>query len=252
MKNGMKTRTVDIRATPIKLQPARDANTLSFCGRRIADKSLLPDAIFLLAIAMCVGGSSTAQQNPEPSSKSPGVDNQKITQILIPTFLGTSLDSRKWKPGAEVVVKTAGTVRLTNKKIISRGTKVVGHVTEAKARSGSNPESSLGIVFDKIILPDGNTVTITGVIRAAAPNPNPPDSGGGVSYDDIAQTITHSTPSAGSISSVVPILTEESVGVQGIKDLQLGPDGVFRSNGKTVKLETGSQIILRVQLTGGD
>lgn len=104
-------------------------------------------------------------------------------------------------------------------------------------------------MFDKIVQADGKTLPITGVIRAVAPNP--PESGGGVGYDDIAQTVTHSTPSAGGSSSVVPILTEESVGVQGIKNLQLGPDGVFRSSGKTVRLETRSQIILRVQLTGG-
>jgi hypothetical protein len=251
MKNGMKTRTVDEHADAIELQPARGSNALPFRRPRVANKNLLLAAILLLAVSMCTAGSA-AQQAPEPSSKSPSADDQNAKQTLIPAFLDTSLDSKKCKPGADVVVKTAGTVRLTNKEVISRGTKIIGHITEAKARSGSDTESSLRIVFDKIIPPDGKTLSIKGVIRAVAPNPNPPESGGDVSYADIAQTITHSTPSAGGSSPVVPVLTADSVGVQGIKNLQLGPDGVLRSSGRTVKLGTGSQIILQVQLTGGD
>jgi len=251
MKNIVKKQTVDEPADRVNLQPARGCAVLPFRGPCVVYKIALPMLILLLA-ATSVAGNSAAQQPANPSSKNPVGDGQQATQILIPAFLDTSLDSRKWKPGAEMVVKTAGTVHLTHQEIISRGTKIVGHVTEAKTRSGSDTESSLGIVFDKIILPDGKTRSITGVIRAVAPNPNPPESGGVVSYDDIAQTITHSTPSAGGSSSVIPILTEDSVGVQGIKNLQLGPDGVFRSSGKTVKLETRSQIILRVQMTGRD
>jgi hypothetical protein len=252
MKNGIKTQTVDEHADRVDLEPARGRSVLPFGSPRTACKILLSVAILLLASSASMAGNPAPPQAANPPSKSPGAGDQTITQILIPVFLDTSVDSKKAKPGAEVVVKTAGTVHLTNQEIISRGTKIVGHVTEAKTRSGSDTESSLGIVFDKIILPDGKTLSITGVIRAVAPNPNPPESGGGVSYDDIAQTITHSTPSAGGSSSVIPILTEDSVGVQGIKNLQLGPDGVFRSSGKAVKLETRSQIILRVQLTGGD
>jgi hypothetical protein len=251
MKNVIEKKTVDEPADRVNLQPARGCAVLPFPGPRLVYKTVLSAAILLLASSTSMAGNSAPPQAANPPSKNPRAGDQTVTQILIPAFLDTSLDSKKWKPGAEVVVKTAGTVRLTNKEILPRGTKIVGRVTEAKTRTGSDTESSLGIVFDRIVQPHGKTLTIKGVIRAVAPNPNPPESGGGVSYDDIAQTVTHSTPSAGGSSSVVPVLTEESVGVQGIKNLQLGPDGVFRSGGKTVKLETRSQIILRVQLTGG-
>jgi hypothetical protein len=175
---------------------------------------------------------------------------QKITQILIPASLTSSVDAKKKKPGEEVVVKTAGNVRLADGTMISRGAKIVGHVTEAKARSGSDAQSSLGIVFDKIDMSGGKTLAITGVIQAFAPNPNP-DQGEGVNYGGMNQTLQHSTPTAGGSSPVIPILSEDSVGVQGIKNLQLGSDGVFKSDQKTVKLDYGSQVVLRAQLASG-
>jgi hypothetical protein len=251
MKNCTRTQTLGEHDT-VKLQPARGCRVPPFRGPRITCKIALSTILLLLACFTSMAAKSSARQAANPPSKNPGTADQTATHVLIPAFLDTSLDSKKCKPGAEVVVKTAGTVRLTNKEIVARGTKIVGHATEAKARSGSETESSLGIVFDKIVLPDGKTLSIAGVVRAVAPNPNPAESGGDVTYADIAQTITHSTPSAGGSPSVVPILTVDSVGAQGIKNLQLGPDGVFRSSGRTVKLETGTQIILRVQLTGGD
>ncbi len=152
--NCMQTQTVDRRADAIKFRPVRGSNVLPFRGPRVANKNLLPAALLLLAISMCAAGNSTAQQAAAPSSKNPGAGDQPAKQILIPAFLDTSLDSKKRKPGAEVVLKTAGPVHLTDQRIISRGTKIVGHVTESKARSAGDWESSLGIVFDKISLPD--------------------------------------------------------------------------------------------------
>ncbi len=247
----VKTEPADKHADALEFQPATSSNVLSLRGARVSYRIALPAAALLLGISMCLARNADAQQAATPP-QSPEANSQKVTQILIPGFLTESLESKNRKPSEEVVVKTAGPVRWADGTVIPRGAKVVGHVTEAKARSGGDTESSLGIVFDKISLPDGKTLSITGVVRAVAPNPDQPDSGGGVTYADIAQTIAHSTPSAGGSSSVVPILTGESVGVQGIKNLQLGPDGVFKSNGRTVKLETGSQVILRVQLAGGD
>jgi hypothetical protein len=42
-------------------------------------------------------------------------------------------------------------------------------------------------------------------------------------------------------------LTARSSGVVGLRNLQLGPNSVLASSGKEVKLESGSQILLRVQ-----
>src|SRR5580692_216211 len=247
MEKSMKTQTVDQRADAIEFQPATSSRVLSFPDLRAVYRITLPAAFLLLAIFTCATTSAGAQA--AASSPSPAA-GQKVTQILIPASLTSSIDSKKKKPGEEVVVKTAGNLRLADGTVISRGAKVVGHVTEAKARSGGETESSLGIVFDKIELPAGKTLAITGVIQAFAPNPNP-DQGEGVNYGGMNQTLQHSTPTAGGTSPVVPILSADSVGVQGVKDLQLGSDGVFKSDQKTVKLDFGSQVVLRAQLASG-
>jgi len=244
----MKTRTVDQHAEAIEFRPATSSHVLSFRGLRAVCRIALPAAILLLAISTCAATNAGAQA-AAPTSQSPSA-SQKVTQILIPASLTASVDAKKKKPGEEVVVKTAGNVRLADGTVISRGAKVVGHVTEAKARSGSDAQSSLGIVFDKIDLSDGKTLAITGVIQAFAPNPNP-DQGESVNYGGMNQTLQHSTPTAGGTSPVIPILSEDSVGVQGIKNLQLGSDGVFKSDQKTVKLDYGSQVMLRAQVVSG-
>jgi hypothetical protein len=245
MEKSMKTQTVDHNSDAIELQRATSSHVSSFRRLRAVYRIALPAAILLLAVSVCAPTNAGAQA-AAPSSAA----GQKITQILIPASLTSSVDSKKKKPGEEVVVKTAGNVRLADGTMISRGAKIVGHVTEAKARSGSDAQSSLGIVFDKIDMSGGKTLAITGVIQAFAPNPNP-DQGEGVNYGGMNQTLQHSTPTAGGSSPVIPILSEDSVGVQGIKNLQLGSDGVFKSDQKTVKLDYGSQVVLRAQLASG-
>ena len=42
-------------------------------------------------------------------------------------------------------------------------------------------------------------------------------------------------------------LTAQSNGVVGLRDLQLQPDSMLASKGKEVRLEAGSQMLLRVQ-----
>jgi hypothetical protein len=247
MEKSMKTQTVDQHADAIEFQPATSSHVLSFRALRAIYRIALPAAFLLPAVSLCAPANAGAQAAMS-SSQNPGAA-QKVTPILIPASLTSSVDAKKKKPGEEVVVKTAGNVRLADGTVISRGAKVVGHVTEAKARSGSE-QSSLGIVFDKIDLSDGKTLAITGVIQAFAPNPNP-DQGEGVNYGGMNQTLQHSTPTAGGTSAAIPILSEDSVGVQGIKNLQLGSDGVFKSDQKTVKLDYGSQVVLRAQVASG-
>ncbi|MGD0214936.1 MAG: carboxypeptidase-like regulatory domain-containing protein [Terriglobales bacterium] len=176
-----------------------------------------------------------------------GGPSKTITQFLIGGTLAASVDSKKKKAGEEVVVKTIGDVHLSDGTLIPRGAKVIGHVTEAKARAGGDPQSSLGITFDKVELKDGKTLAIAGVIRAVGP-PNETQGGGGVDYGGLSQTVQHT--SAGTNWGATPGLNGDSVGVIGIKGLELSSDGVLKSGDKTVKLDSGSQIILKAQLGG--
>ncbi|MGA7447506.1 MAG: carboxypeptidase-like regulatory domain-containing protein [Terriglobales bacterium] len=175
----------------------------------------------------------------------------KRTQFLIGGTLAVALDSRKMKAGEEVVMKTIGDEHRSDGTVIPHGTKVIGHVTEAKARAGGDPESSLGIAFDRVELKDGKTLAIAGVIWAVGPAPEP-KSGGGVDYGffGLIQAVEHTQ--AGTQWPATPGLNGDSAGVVGIKGLELSSDGVLKSGDKTVKLDFGSQIILRAQFGGGN
>ena len=216
----------------------------------LAARTVLPVMVMAVAFTGWFPSRSYAQQAGATASRGSGGGTQAALQVLIPAPLGSSLDSKKLKSGDEVVLKTATNLALTNGSIIPRGSKVIGHVTEAKARSKGDAQSSLAITFDKLALPEGKTVEISGVIRAVAPDLNDASpGGGGVGYTDLQQA-TYS-PSVTVAPRSVPRLNEDSVGVLGIKDLQLGSDGVLTSASKSVKLDNGDQVLLQVQMASG-
>src|SRR4029077_3010540 len=79
------------------------------------------------------------------------------------------LDAKKAKSGDEVSAKVTQDVKSNGKVVLHKGSKLVGHVTEAQAKSKENAESKLGIVFDKAVLKGGQEVAFNGVIQAVAP-----------------------------------------------------------------------------------
>jgi hypothetical protein len=83
--------------------------------------------------------------------------------------LTKSLDAKKAKSGDEVTAKLTQDVKANGKVVMHKGSKLVGHVTEAQAKSKENADSKLGIVFDKAVLKGGEEVAFSGVIQALAP-----------------------------------------------------------------------------------
>lgn len=82
--------------------------------------------------------------------------------------LSSPVDSKKCKPGDEVSGKTTEAVKSEGRTIIPKGSKLVGRVTQASARSKGEAESSLGIVFDKAILKHGEEIPLNVTIQALA------------------------------------------------------------------------------------
>jgi len=82
--------------------------------------------------------------------------------------LSQPVDARKNKPGDPVTAKMTEATKSEGKVVIPKGSKLVGHVTECKPRSKDEKESSLGIVFDKAILKNGEEVPLNVSIRALA------------------------------------------------------------------------------------
>jgi len=82
--------------------------------------------------------------------------------------LTAPVDSKKCKPGDEVKAHTTEAVDAEGKTVIPKGTKLVGHVTQASARANDQAESSVGILFDRAILKNGQEVALNVAIRALA------------------------------------------------------------------------------------
>ena len=146
--------------------------------------------------------------------------------------------------------------------MIPAGSKIVGRVTESKARSKGDPDSTLGISFDKIQLSGGKELPIKGMLQAVGPNPSEssgPDTGaagaGTIAKGGAGSSATMASPVSspgapvggqGGQQGGSRILTPQSSGAVGIKNLQL-ENSVLSSTGKEVKLDMGSQMIIKAE-----
>jgi hypothetical protein len=82
--------------------------------------------------------------------------------------LNTPVDSKKAKPGDSVTAHTTEAVKADGKTVIPKGTKLVGHVTQALTKAEGESQSTLGVVFDRAILKNGQEVPINAGIQALA------------------------------------------------------------------------------------
>jgi hypothetical protein len=82
--------------------------------------------------------------------------------------LSAPIDSKKAKPGDPVAARTTEPSKSNGKTVIPKGSKLVGHVTQASARSKGDSQTALGIVFDKAILKNGQEVPLNVAIQALA------------------------------------------------------------------------------------
>jgi hypothetical protein len=102
----------------------------------------------------------------------------------IDATLANSLDAKKNKPGDRVEARTAQDVKQDGKVVLKKGTRLVGHVTEAQARSKEQAQSQLGIVFDHALTNNGQEIPLNASIQALAAARSSVD--GAAGSDDIA------------------------------------------------------------------
>lgn len=107
--------------------------------------------------------------------------------------LAHSLDAKSAKPGDQVTAKVTEDVKSDGKVVVHKGSKLVGHVTEAQARGKGNADSRLGIVFDKAVLKSGEELSFNGAVQALAPPVNAAVSAAG----DESSSLSAPGPSGG-------------------------------------------------------
>jgi hypothetical protein len=192
--------------------------------------------------------------------------------------LTKTIDAKKAKTGDEVEAKVTMDLKTNSGEVVvPKDTKVIGHVTEAHARSKDQKESQVGIAFDRAVLKDGEMslpMAIQAVIAPPTDNANngggygqgAPATGGGASSSSMGggRTAGQSQPSgapnavpmegasASQEGGARPPITENTQGVVGISNLKLEPaqsaaqGSVLSSEKNNVKVESGTMMLLKV------
>jgi hypothetical protein len=136
-------------------------------------------AIFI-AIGMLSLGTAAAQSekdlqgNPQTpasasSAQTPQANASLANGSSIDAALTKSIDTKKAKKGDPVSARIVEDAKEQNgKTVIPKGSKLEGHVTQASSREKGDSFSTLGIVFDKAILKDGQEVPLNVQVQALA------------------------------------------------------------------------------------
>ena len=237
----------------------------------------------LLLLSTLGLGFSRGQTSGQPEASVPaGASMSQVSGFAPGTKLRVELDktidAKKAKPGDPVLAKTMDELESGGKVVAPRGLKIVGHVVAASPHEKGSA-SRLEIAFDKLDLEHGEEVPMKAMVQALAkPVSNAPmaaeetgpstsgvpmgpsnrggtgQAGGGMGQTggtsntgatgNPAGTVSGSAPQSGKIS-----LNAE--GVLGMPELSLGAgpaqDSVLTSEKHNVKLESGTQMILRVE-----
>jgi hypothetical protein len=119
--------------------------------------------------AQASGSASSSASNSTSASADAGPASLGLANgSTINAELLTALDARKSKPGDRVVAKTTEDVKQDGKVVLRKGSRLIGHVTQAQAKGEGSAESSLGIVFEQADLRHGQEVPIRVLIQALA------------------------------------------------------------------------------------
>ncbi|MDQ1408553.1 MAG: hypothetical protein QOJ41_288 [Acidobacteriaceae bacterium] len=227
------------------------------------------------------GKQAQGANTQKTTEKSPNEVTTFVNGTLINAELTGSLDSKKVKPGDAANARTVSDLKSSDgRTILPKGTKIIGHVTQASARSAGQPESALGVVFDKAIFKNGQEILLNaGVQAVGAPPSSSFDSnqaaGGEPTRGAPGTPGTGPTTSRGNggMNGAPPVSSPNRTddpygganpsdttnansgqwdantrGVVGLHNLSLnagdGQGSVIKSNGKNVHLDGGTRLLL--------
>jgi len=195
--------------------------------------------------------SSSVNQSAQAGAGEPSAGLSGRTALQVELTKG--IDAKKAKPGDPVEAKLTQDVKSGGNVVLHRGAKLVGHVSEARARNKENPESRLGIVFDKASGKHGEEFAFRAVVMAIAPplaesstfagDPTKLSSGPAMGGQPFGAGNAVGGPSASAAPSVEAAtrgggssgaLTAESRGVIGLPGVALRPSAVDGVQGTVI------------------
>jgi hypothetical protein len=239
---------------------------------------------FVAALALSSVFAIGAAAQAPATSETTGSEASLAGGTVLNVALNSSIDSKKAKPGEIITAHTTEAVKSTDgRMILPKGTKLIGHVTQASAKTNGQGEAKLALQFDKAVLKDKQEMPLNVVIQAIAPPAQEaptsgfgpggagPSSGGGGSTPSNNPSMsgsrgarpegtspagpTESYPSAGASggpSGDSGPLPPNMRGVYGLNGVSMsananGEGTVLTSTAKNVHLDGGTRLLLAVQ-----
>lgn len=216
---------------------------------------------------------SAQQGNAADENSTAAGSGQAVMVELMKT-----LDAKKLKAGDPVTTRLTQGMRAGDGTFVAAGSVVKGHVTAATAKGNGAPQSSIVIAFDNVALKNGQQLPFQATIQAVgAPPILAPEQYGGGAGSQPVMTPPGTPNSPGSLSGTGPMggsapvtglpqpgnppqtngnpgtalspggLTTESTGVVGLRNIELQSGSTLTSTGKDLKLDSGTELVLRVQ-----
>jgi len=239
---------------------------------------------FVLLATLLTGIVLAQTSTSEQSSATRSAENQvRFTPgSELRAVLDKTVDAKKAKEGDVVHAKTLDEIKSGTQVIAPRGSRVIGHVVAATPHGKDTP-SRLEIAFDKLELENGSEVPLQATIQALSnplnnmsagyDNAGPPMGGGnspmgggnspvggGARTGGMQPSQPAGAPNAGNMGNAggassqnAPSggISSNAQGVQGISGVSLSPgpahDSMLTSEKHNVKLEGGTQMVLRVE-----
>lgn len=219
-------------------------------------------------------------QRPAVSQTTTGAANASLGQIAdggaIVAELAKSVDARKAKANDRIEVRVTMDLLWHGKVVIPRGTKIVGRVTDTRARTKDVAESTVQIAFDRVVWSDGREVPLKDTIQAlgapmqtSAPDVSDFDSAGetgprsdlgpsamrriqATNPDSLRPAYASNSaeePDSGGPNKNGRLLGPFSHGVVGLKGITLrntAQGSAISSTSENVHLSSGTQLVLHV------
>jgi hypothetical protein len=234
-------------------------------------------------------GGPTSAPGKTQSAPAGSANEQIQAGSIIYAELDKSVDAKKAKVGDQVIAKVQQSVLSKGKVVAPKGSKILGRVTQVKARGKGQEHSELGLAFDRIVLKDRSEIPVSMTIQAigsgrtaalfaqdndasmAGPMSGSPGMPGrtdtgilGASAGTVGDVAQRAGTAAGGVADATTPQTAQvgagtathvsasSHGVVGMPDLTLSAAAgdsteVITSDKKNVKLDSGSELVLRVQ-----
>lgn len=217
-----------------------------------------PTRLFGLSVFLFACAASQRAQTPTP----PPV-------LTVFAVLSTTVDTNTSARGDEVLMTTVNDVVVGGTIMMPKGSKLVGHVGGIISKHKEEPKSVIAIAIDRVVT-NGTDQPLQAIIAAvAAPRKAlPEDPTGRVMHSNEQKTTGATVPGRTSAGNLpVPnktsqnagvgdqqfVLTENSQGAYGYEDVAISwhltvppPLTIFATKAKRLRLESGTQLLLRM------